>query len=248
MSEPWNIKTDDQRDVNSLPIFIIFCEDGEIEPDYFSFFASPKIHVSPIRNCKKQHQQIDYATDYCREHDLLEVRENGKEYLKLDDGAQVWCVFDRDKEINDGKDTSFTDSITMAETKGMRVAWSNDDFELWILLHFEDVDPNDPVYKHRVKYYDRLTYILSHIPAKNPIEERLTRNPRFCYYDSMKKKNRFIDITFQHMKGQTHQAIDRAINLEKFHSNPSKPFHDQSPCTMVHYLVQELIRLGGRMI
>lgn len=34
------------------------------------------------------------------------------------------------------KDTSFNDSITTAEQKGMRTAWSNEDFELWILLHF----------------------------------------------------------------------------------------------------------------
>lgn len=247
MIEPWNIKTDNERDVDSLPTFIIFCEDGEIEPEYFTFFSSSKIQISTIRNCKKHHQQVDYATDYCRANDLIELQDE-KECLKLDEGAQVWCVFDRDKEENDGKDTSFTDAITTAESKGMRVAWSNDDFELWILLHFEDVDPNDPAYKNRGKYYERLTIILSNLPPFNAKEERLTRNAKFDYYDWMKKRNRFIDITYQHMKGLTTTAIERAEKLEKFHSNPPKPYHEQVPCTKVHYLVNELVRLGGRNI
>ncbi|MDZ7878813.1 MAG: RloB family protein [Saprospiraceae bacterium] len=71
--------------------------------------------------------------------------------MKFDDGAQVWCVFDRDREPNDGKDTAFNDSIRTANAKGIKTAWSNDDFELWILLHFEDVDPNNPDYLSREK-------------------------------------------------------------------------------------------------
>src|SRR6185437_16675388 len=100
MKEPWNLKEDDSRDADSLVNFIIFCEDEQIEPEYFNTFATTKIKVSPIRNCGKQHKQVDYATDYCRENDLIELVE-GKERLKVDEGTQVWCVFDRDKEEND---------------------------------------------------------------------------------------------------------------------------------------------------
>jgi hypothetical protein len=152
-------------------------------------------------------------------------------------------VFDRDKEHNNGKDTSFTDSINTAESKGIKTAWSNDNFELWILLHFEEVDPADGTYNNREKYYERLTEVLRTIAPINTEEEQVTRNPHFSYRETMKRKKRFLRITFQHMKGKTKIAIDRARILELFHSNPPKPHHLKSPCTMVHHLVEELIRL-----
>src|SRR5688572_21763786 len=144
MMEPWDFKKDDYRQADSRPTFIIFCEDGEVEPEYFFSFRTSKIQISILRNCDKHHRQVDYATEYFRKNDLLEFVEE-REKLKLNEGAQVWCVFDRDKEEGDGKDTAFNDSIVAAESKGIRTAWSNDDFELWILLHFEDVDPANPL-------------------------------------------------------------------------------------------------------
>jgi len=247
METPWKIKVSDSRTSDSLPTFIIFCEDGEVEPEYFLCFGTDKIKISPIRNCGKQHSQIDSATDYCRENDLLEMQ-GDVEVLKLDDGAQVWCVFDRDKEEGDRRDTAFSDSINMAELKGFRTAWSNDDFELWILLHFEDIDPADPVNRFRQKYYDRLTEILKGSTPKSEEERKITSYPTFNYYNAMKSKKRFLSITLQHMKGKTRDAIKRSKELEAYHTNPPKPHHEKCPCTKVHYLVEELLRLGGQMI
>ena len=174
---------------------------------------------------------------------MLETLDN-KEFLKIDEGAQVWCVFDRDKEINDRKDTSFSDSIIMAQAKGFRTAWSNDDFELWILLHFEDVEPTNDEYRKRSKYYERLTEVFKSFPSNGPLFDRVISNPRFNYYQSMKNRNRFIIITWQYMKANTQQAINRAEVLEHFYSDTSIALHDKSPCTMVHHLVKELMSKG----
>jgi hypothetical protein len=235
--EPWEIKTDDSRKADTKKVFIIFCEDGAVEPAYFEFFKREDIHISAFGNTKQHHAQVDYATEYFREKDLIEVNEHGHEVLKIDDGAQVWCVFDRDKEPNDGKDTAFNDSIRTANAKGIKTAWSNDDFELWVLLHFEDVDPNDSDYSSRTKYYERLTQILrTHKP-----DEASFQNPNFDYYTTMKSKKNFIKHTYQLMKGNLKIAIERAENLEAFHSaNPPKPPHLQCPCTKVHLLIKEL--------
>lgn len=235
--EPWTIKIDDRRNENSKKVFIIFCEDGAVEPAYFELFKRSDVHVSTFGDTKKHHDQVDYATEYFRKHDLLEVNESGYEVLKIDDGAQIWCVFDRDKEPNDLKDTSFNDSIKAANSKGIKTAWSNDDFELWILLHFEDVDPNDPSFNHRKKYYERLTAILKEGMPNEP----LFQNPMFDYYSTMKSKNRFIRYTYQLMKENIDIAINRATALDKFHfSNPPKPIHLQCPCTKVYLLIEEL--------
>ncbi len=51
-----------------------------------------------------------------------------------------WIVIDRDPErVNGGGHTpeDFQSAILQAQAKGIRVAWSNPCFELWILLHFQ---------------------------------------------------------------------------------------------------------------
>lgn len=241
MMENWNLKTDDHRNEDSKRVFIIFCEDGAIEPTYFELFRSKDVHVFAFGNKKQHHAQVDSATEYFRNNDLLEVVEVGgnvQEVVKLDDGAQAWCVFDRDKEENDHKDTAFNDSIIAANSKGIKTAWSNDDFELWVLLHFEDVDPTNSEYCFRTKYYDRLTDILkTQFPSEN-----IFKNPKFNYYATMKSKNKFLRYTYQLMKASTKEAIKRAEELEEFHlKTPLKPTHLQCPCTKVHLLVKELI-------
>ncbi len=237
MKEPWEFKTDDKREGDTKATFIIFCEDGAVEPAYFDLFKSDYVQISIIGDTNQHHAQVDFATEYFRKHDLLEITSEGKEVLKIDEGAQVWCVFDRDKNEDDGKDTAFNDSISNAQSKGIKMAWSNDDFELWVLLHFEEVDPTDEDYCHRKKYYSRLTEILKNIDP----EQAIFKNPQFDYYSTMKSKKRFLTITYQHMKANQKIAIDRAEKLEAFHSNPIKPPHLQCPCTKVHHLVKELM-------
>jgi hypothetical protein len=235
--EPWEIKTDDSRKVNSKKTFIIFCEDGAVEPAYFELFKKDDVHISAFGDKSKHHAQVDYATEYFRKNDLIEVNNLGQEILKIDEGAQVWCVFDRDKNPNDQKDTAFNDSIFNANSKGIKTAWSNDDFELWILLHFEDVNPENTEYLHRTKYYERLTEILK---QKLP-NENLFQNPRFDYYSSMKSKNKFIQYTYQLMKENLERPIKRAEILEEYHSVGNKATHLHCPCTKVHHLIKELL-------
>jgi len=239
MKNPWELKVDEDRSSDSLKTIIIFCEDGEIEPSYFRLFHSSKIKLSIIVNCGDKHKQVDYATNYCRDNDLLEVV-NHAEKLKLDVGAQVWCVFDRDKEPNDGLDSSFNNSISVAKQIGFDVAWSNDDFELWILIHFEDVPVNDPAYYHRSKYYERLTQILKALIPNSSEQFKLVNNPRFDYYSSMKRRNRFLQITYQLMKGKIGDATARAVHLEQFHASQGYPYHQHCPCTLIHHLIKEL--------
>ncbi len=236
--EPWEIKIDDNRKEDSKKVFIIFCEDGAVEPAYFDLFKLEDVHISTQGDKKQHHAQVDYATEFFRKNDLIEVNEHGDEVLKIDDGAQVWCVFDRDREPNDGKDTAFNDSIKAANAKGIKTAWSNDDFELWILLHFEDVDPTNSDYLNRKKYYERLTQILKECLP----HESMFQNPKFDYYTTMKSKKNFLTHTYQLMKGRVEVAIERAEKLETFHlAIPPKPPHAQCPCTKVHLLVKELI-------
>ena len=134
-------------------------------------------------------------------------------------------------------DDSRKENSKTANSKGIKTAWSNDDFELWVLLHFEDIDPNNSDYSHRTKYYERLTEILK---VRLP-NVALFQNPKFDYYNTMKSKNKFLTYTYQIMKGNIDIAIERAEKLEAFHlTSLPKPPHLHCPCTKVHLLVNQL--------
>lgn len=117
---------------------------------------------------------------------------------------QVWCVFDKDSF------DEFDSAIIKAERNGFRVAYSNEAFELWFLLHFE-------YYQNamsRDMYKDYLNKHLGKEYLKN--DENI--------YDSLLNKQEV--------------AIRNAGKLiaSKEHLLPSKA----NPVTTVHLLVKEL--------
>lgn len=78
----------------------------------------------------------------------IEVKGAGKETIRIIEDiedirrrsphlyAHTWAVFDKDSFP--AKD--FDNAITMAGTRGIDVAWSNECIELWFLLHFAYLD------------------------------------------------------------------------------------------------------------
>lgn len=248
MTEPWNIKQDDTREADSLPTFIIFCEDEVSEPTYFKSFETSKIKVNPIKNQKSMIENVINAIYHCKEEGVMKSKD-GMFYI-LDEEIQVWCVYDRDREETEEKmqrgNVVFDESVTMAETKGIKLAYSNDAFELWILLHFEDIDPEIEDYKNRLFYYDKLTTIFKNLSTPNEILSKALMHNTFSYKKDLKQKRKFLKIVMPEIIGKTNDAIERAKKLEEFHDDGSKHPHEKSPYTLVHHLVEELIRVGGK--
>ncbi|MFN8315213.1 MAG: hypothetical protein U0T32_02050 [Chitinophagales bacterium] len=50
-----------------------FAEDKLVEPAYFELFKRKDIHISIYGNKKQHHAQVDYATEYFRGNDLLDM-------------------------------------------------------------------------------------------------------------------------------------------------------------------------------
>ena len=183
------------RKVNTREVrqrFLIVCEGEKTEPNYFRSFRVPK----------------DVA-----EIDVQGLGENpsklvqsAKELKKQEDYDQVWCVFDRDSwTIED-----FNNAIKNANAEGFKVAYSNEAFELWYVLHFEFLNTGIP----RSDYLRKLTSLLSRTYQKN--SETI--------YDELFEKQSI--------------AIRNAENLLKQY-DPHIPARD-NPSTTVHLLVQEL--------
>lgn len=97
--------------------FLIVCEGEKTEPNYFKGFR-PAGKVLDIRG-------VGYNTiKLVREAIRLQVKETYD---------QVWCVFDRD----DFPAQHFNEALSLAREHRIKVAYSNEAFELWYILHFD---------------------------------------------------------------------------------------------------------------
>lgn len=174
--------------------FLIVCEGEKTEPNYFRSFRVPK-NVAEI--------------------DVKGVGENpsklvnsAKDLKEQEDYDQVWCVFDRDSWTPE----DFNNAIGNAKNQGFKVAYSNEAFELWYVLHFEFLNTGIP----RSDYLQKLNLLLNQRYQKN--SEKI--------YDELFEKQSI--------------AIKNAINLLNQY-DPHNPVRD-NPSTTVHLLVQELNR------
>jgi len=244
MNNPWDIKTNDNRESDTIVNFVIFCEDSVSEPVYFNYFETNKIKVNCIKNQKSMMKNVINAIHHCETTGLL-THENG-EHCMLE-GTQVWCVFDRDKEETEEKiqkgDIEFNASIDTAERKGLNIAWSNDSFELWVLLHFQEVETTDI---NRQLYYDKLTEIFRQLPNPNEDLQKILVHQSYSYKRDFKSENNFRNVVRNEIIKNTKEAIERAKTLESKYQNNSLQNHQKSPITLVYKLVEELIKTGGK--
>jgi len=245
MINPWDIKSSDNRESDTIENFIIFCEDSVSEPIYFNYFQTTKIKVNCIKNQKSKMKNVINAIHHCEITGLL-THEKGIDCMV--EGTQVWCVFDRDKEETVEKtqkgDIEFNASIDTATKKGLNIAWSNDSFELWVLLHFQDVDDSDI---NRQIYYDKLTEIFRNLPDPNEDLQKVLIHESYSYKRDFKSDNNFRNIVRNGIIKHTGIAIERAKKLDQNYDNRIQN-HEKQPITLVYKLVEELLKKGGKEI
>ncbi len=103
--------------------FLIVCEGKKTEPNYFKSFKE-KLRVSA-------EIKIEGLGD-----NTLSLVERTCELKQQDDYTDVWVVFDRDSFPAE----RFNEAIALARRRDIRVAYSNEAFELWYWLHFDYQD------------------------------------------------------------------------------------------------------------
>ncbi len=248
--DPWDIRQSDEREADRLTTFIIFCEDSVSEPFYFRSFTNDKVQINEIPNQKSKKLNLENTISKCTEDGLMTWAGNRH---KINEGIEerIWCVYDRDLENSDltqikmVNNISFDNAISLAIDAGLKIAWSNDCFELWILLHFEDVNPEHPF--HRNLIYDRLTFVFKQLADKSEELIQITNHPRFEYKESFKSRENFLTHVLPLLKHNTNKAIERATELEQLANKKGTPFHTQNPCTMVYRLINSISEHGGKM-
>lgn len=102
------------------PLILIVCEGKNTEKSYFDQF---RLTSAQLITLGKGYNTISLVNETIR-------------LSKLPDAnyEQIWCVFDKD----DFSANDFNSAINIAEGKGFNVACSNQAFEYWLILHFED--------------------------------------------------------------------------------------------------------------
>jgi len=192
------------RDVGSRPTqprLLIVCEGKKTEPNYFLALgmAIPTAHGSVRVEGLGDHTLSLVERAVALRDTLLRSREV----------TETWVVFDRDSF----EPAAFDNAIDKANKLGLECAWSNEAFELWFLLHFE----NRQSAMSRKEYSGRLRRHLKRPYRKNAEDmlELLTR------------------------LGSETKAIRWAEGLLDAHPLAAAP-HDRNPCTTVHTLVRRL--------
>lgn len=185
----------EKREINKkrivLDTILILCEGEKTEPNYFNGIRKD-FHLSNIK--------VDGLG--CN---TFKIIEEGIKHRK--DYSQVWCVFDRDSFTAQCFNKAFQ---MIKRYPNIHIAYSNESFELWYLLHFN--------------YYDTAM-------SRKQYEKNLTELLGYKY-----RKN--ADNMYEILKENQPKAIRNAKKLLKTYpiNNPEK----NNPSTTVFKLVEEL--------
>jgi hypothetical protein len=124
------------------PSILIYCEGKNTEPSYFNKFRFSSLSIYSFGEGKNTLSLVKRA-----------IQLSAKQ--KYD---QVWCVFDADPKLDNPKQLrNFNSAVELAERNNFEVAYSNQAFEYWLILHFEDHQGGT---MHRNDYGDKLNSYL----------------------------------------------------------------------------------------
>lgn len=144
---------------------LIICEGRSTEPNYLHALriekklSSANIKIVPGNICGSHPKNV---VSYAKEERLNDAQE-GVYYDK------VYCVFDRDEH------TKIHEAFDMARANKIEIAFSNPNFEMWLLLHYQE--QTAPITRQQV-----IKALKNHLPAyskaaKNTYHIVLDRQP-----------------------------------------------------------------------
>jgi len=147
---------------------------------------------------------------------------------------KLWCVFDRDSFAQKAYDNAFDKIVKQEKSinrkyktrRGERkikisIAYSNEAFELWYLLHFD--------------YFDQAL-------SRDRYQAMLTKRMGKKYRKNDPGMYRFFEILCQKTNGAKGQsfALRNAGKLRQSIPGGSRKYHNHNPSTSVDLLVAEL--------
>lgn len=207
-----NLQAVDELEVGKIekkPSILIVCEGKNTEPSYFRHF---RLLSATVKIAGTGKNTISVVKD-------ARILSENQKY------DQVWCVFDADPKPSNPKQAhNFNSAIALAKKYKFGVAYSNQAFEYWLILHLDD---------HQGGAMNRTDY-------NTKINELLL--PFGVVYDGNGSKKINEDF-FELLEMGVKTAIKRAKrNYALFdyteHTNPAQ----EESTTTVFELVEELLK------
>jgi hypothetical protein len=199
---------------------LIVCDGKNTEPSYFDQFKLGTLEIEKLEVIGEGYNTVS----------LVKRAKKLAEKKKYD---QVWCVSDKDGFTAE----NFNRAIEMARNYGYFTAHSNQAFEYWLILHFEDHQGGG---MHRDDYYDKINNYLK---------------PYGYFYDKNSKIvtseifELLIGMSEDGKNTRQELASNRAKRNLKFHTGKSytSPLNTEitantESCTEVFKLVEEIMK------
>ncbi len=182
----------------------IYCNALQTEPNYFEAFAKEvnKSKVSDatvevIKTQKKGGLDPYSAVEYV-------IKNKG-------DCSNVWVVFDKDH-------FDIEKAIRLAEENKINIAWSNECFELWLILHF-----------------NYITTSLDRKESLKKIKELIKKN---CGIDYDKNSKKIYELTKEKIK----IAVAYSKKQYQLMKRDKVTVNKANPCNTVFKLVEVLLK------
>ena len=202
---------------NSKKIFMIACEGIATEPKY----------LKNMLNVLKRNKSIGVGSDIIfakHEHSnptgVLNDLTTDSRYSPY---YNCWIVIDRDDEENFGKGTGgtseqeFNSALQKADKEGVKVAFSNPCFELWVVLHFNY----------------RETAVSRKEIQQTALE--LLRQHNFLTNNDKIKSMKTLDNLYECLLPYLDTAMKNAKTLDK-----KNGITKENPCTHIYKLIEEV--------
>ncbi len=210
----WNRKLETKRlrveSIDKKKSFLIICEGENTEPEYFKSI--------PVGNAIVESYGLGQSKTALVKS-VLEVLKKDKEARE----KEVWVVFDMDikEDQHSQQKEDYNRAIALAQSNNIQVAYSNDSFELWFLLHYQYLDSK----LKRHQYYEKLSEYWQ------------------CSYEREGKNLAFCRKIFKRLEYDERADLSKACAwAEKLLGEMNDlPYSDQNPCTTVFKLIRALI-------
>ncbi|TRV42889.1 MAG: RloB domain-containing protein [Microcystis panniformis Mp_MB_F_20051200_S9] len=187
--------------------FLIVCEGEKTEYYYFTCLRE---------DLKSNNIKIKVKGEGQNTLSLVKKAINIKNNEKSASYDQVWCVFDKDNYTKE----QFNQAEGLAQEENIKIAYSNEAFEIWYILHFQYLDTATP----RDRYGSILTNQMRKLGLVGEKEK----------YEKTREN------IYEKLKPYQPKAIINAEKLIKRRDELKQHPFDPHLSTTVHELVREL--------
>lgn len=199
---------------------------GEIHSKIFVWSHTKKAEIEYFQDFKqylKTHRLMPERHVVWTPQELLNYVIGWKKQKKIDDKDQVWCIFDIDNFATKKEDREeLIVLIKKAHSNGIKIAFINECFELWILLHFDSVN--------------------SSIKRGKNIEEKIQKKFKSAKLGNFEKNQK----VFLSLINLQEAAIANAKKLVPDYNKIDWEYYLSSkgnPSTSIHFLIEEINKL-----